>query len=447
MSRYVSLMLICCAALMMIVPVMGQDTDDTPTPPPLPELNLATNTPHPTVPPQLNLATNTPAATFTPSHTPTPSSTPTATATATSTATDTPSPTPTPVGPFLYPDGINSLTGLPYPSAAAMNRRNLIVKISNYPPVVRPQTNVNAADVVYEYEVEGGVTRFAAIYRSNAPSVVGPVRSGRLMDLHLVPMYESLFAYSGASAPVQQLILDQEWRWQVISPSIGDNCAEAGFCRVERPGYAFEHTLFVDTNKVWERADARGINLPYRAKGFAFSRFPDPGGQPAEDVFINWYGQITARWQYDDTTSRYLRFTDGVEHLDAADNSQLWADNLIILEVEHVERPDLFETESNTASIDINFFDQGRAYLLRDGVYYQGYWRRRSQDPGDAVQIIYGNNVPIMMKPGRTWVSVVRWFGDVTVREEKVDALGTATVVMSSATPTMTPSPTFTPTP
>jgi predicted phosphohydrolase len=65
---------------------------------------------------------------------------------------------------------------MPYPDAAAKNRRNLIVKISNYPPIVRPQTGVNLADVVYEYEVEGGVTRFAAIYRSNMPSRVSSQR-------------------------------------------------------------------------------------------------------------------------------------------------------------------------------------------------------------------------------------------------------------------------------
>jgi hypothetical protein len=233
----------------------------------------------------------------------------------------------------------------------------------------------------------------------------------------------------------------------VISPSIGDTCAEAGFCRVDRPGYAFEHTLFVDTNKVWERAEARGINTGYRAKGFAFNRTPDPGGQTARDIFINWYGQIQARWQYDAETARYIRFTDGVAHMDAANDTQLWADNLVVIEVEHVERPDLFEEESNTASLDINLFDQGRAYLFRDGQYYQGYWRRQDEDPGDALQLIYGNNAPMMMKPGRTWVAVVRWFGDVSIKEQPVDAFGTATVVMSSATPTMTPSPTFTPTP
>jgi hypothetical protein len=154
-----------------------------------------TNTPRPGLQEEFSFATNTPnRPTWTPSVSPTPTLTPTDTATSTSTptntatATDTPSPTPTPNGPFSYPEGINPLTGLPYPDEESMARRNLIVKISNYPPIVRPQSGVNTADVVYEYEAEGGVTRFAAIFRSHTAHHVGPVRSARLVDLELAPM-------------------------------------------------------------------------------------------------------------------------------------------------------------------------------------------------------------------------------------------------------------------
>lgn len=441
MRRLIIFGILCLIPLTL---ALGQD--DTPEPP---ALELATNTPRPAIPDGFQPATNTPPGpSATPTLTPTATSTPTATFTPsftptnTSTPTNTPSPTPTPIGPRFYPEGINPLTGLPYPNADALSRRNLLVKVSNYPPVVRPQSGINAADVVYEYEVEGGVTRFAAIYRSNAPDVVGPVRSGRLFDIELVTMYESLFAYSGASGPVQELILGQDWRFQIISPSIGDNCEEAGFCRVERPGIAFEHTLFVDTNKVWERATARGVNDGYRALGFAFNATPSPNGFPAQDVYIDWYGQTEARWQYDAENSRYVRFTDKVPHFDAADGQQLWAHNLLILEVEHIERPDLFEPGASNASLEIGLYEQGNAFLLRDGEYWQGFWRRRNLEDGEAVQVIFGDNTPIMMKPGRTWVSVVRWLGDVNIQAEPVDAMATAQVVIQSATPTATPSPT-----
>ncbi|MBI1281230.1 MAG: DUF3048 domain-containing protein [Anaerolineaceae bacterium] len=400
-----------------------------------------TNTPKPTV---FDFATNTPAGpTSTPSRTPTATNTPTATATAsftptaTPTATDTPSPTPTPNGPFSYPENINPLTGQEYPSQAAKERRNLIVKISNYPPIVRPQTGVNQADMVWEYETEGGVTRFAAIFRNNAPDHVGSVRSARLIDLELVPMYNALLAYSGTSAPIQKLILSSDFVYQTFSPLKGDNCEDAGFCRFPKGDLPFEHTLFLDTNLIWAKATRRNVNTGYKARGLAFNPTPDAGGQPAAEAYIDWYGQADARWQYDEATGHYLRFSDGVPHMDARDGKQLWADDLIILEVPHNDHPDIFDPGVKYLSIQIELWDQGRAYLLRDGQVFQGYWRRKDKEPGSALQLVYGNNIPMMVKPGRSWVSVVRGFGDVFINTTKADMVGTATAIANQATPTI----------
>jgi len=407
-------------------------------------INFATNTPAgPTATPtQTSTATTSPTATSSPTVTSSPTPTDTATPTATSTPlpTDTPTPTPTQVGPVSYPEGFNPLTGLPYPNEEAMARRNLIVKISNFPPAVRPQTGVNLADVVYEVEAEGGVTRFAAIYRSNAPERVGSVRSARLVDMELVMMYSALLAYAGTSEPIQQLIMSSDWVFQAFSPLKGDNCENAGFCRDERrPGVDFEHTLFLDTTVLYDLATRRNVNTGMRARGFAFSEVPDPDGSPANDIYIDWWDQANARWQYQPDSGRYVRFTDGVPHFDAGDGEQIWADNLVVIEVPHVRRPDLFPEGANYESIGIELWDQGRAYVMRDGVVYQGFWRRQDDNPGSALQLLYGNNTPIMLKPGRTWVSVVRGLGFVTMAEEYTDMPATATAIALTATPTIDP--------
>lgn len=433
-----------------VSPSVSAQQIDFSTNTPVPPGFFPTNTPVPS-------PTLTPTDTLTPTFTLTPSDTPTntLTPTATFTPTYTPSPTPTLVGPFDYPDGFSPLTGLPYPSEEARNRRNFIIKISNYPPVVRPQSGVNQADVVYEYEVEGGVTRFAAIFRNNAPDHVGPVRSGRLVDVELVQMYDALYGYSGASDPVNQLIRSQPWFPRVISPARGDNCEEAGYCRFPEDGKAFEHTLYVDMNLAWARATSRGgdVNTGRRARGFSFSDVPDPDAQTANDIFVDYYGQTDARWQYDPSSGHYLRFTDGVAHYDALDGQQLWADNVVVIEVEHEERPDLFEPESKSASQQIDLWGQGRAYVFRDGHWYQGYWRRDCkgtepdpqipadhEDPcwsraGDALQLLFGDNAPIHLKPGRTWVMVTRWMNYVNVSDTLADMPGTMTAMPPTPTP------------
>lgn len=371
---------------------------------------FATNTPKPTT---FSFITNTPQKTPTPSATATETPIP---------PTPTPTVTPTQVGPQTYPDGINSLTGLPYPSEEARNRRNLMVKISNFPPIVRPQSGINQADVVFEYEVEGAVTRFAAIFRTNAPTHVGPVRSGRLVDLQLAPMFNALWAYSGSSQPIMDIVLDGEktpWGFNIFSPQFGDNCEDSGFCRFPKEGLAFEHTLYLDTNILWEKATRRGVNLPERARGFAFSEEVPDSDFTANEIYIDFWGQLNALWTYDETTGRYFRSTDGEPHLDAVTDEQLWVDNLVIIQVPHNERPDLFEQESRTASLDITLWNQDdifqTAYVFRDGKQYDGLWNRPNTNMGTALQLMYRGGEPIRLKPGRTWVTIVRTVEQVTI--------------------------------
>lgn len=420
---------------------VGQDSDRSSDDDNLPSggFGFATNTPAGPTPTPTNTATATATATYTPTPTFTPSNTPT--------PTDTPTPTPTPNGPFWYPEGVNPLTGLMYPDEAAIARRNLIVKISNFPPLVRPQHGINSADVVYEYEAEGGVTRFAAIFRSQNPQRVGSIRSARLLDIELATMYNALLAYSGTSEPIQQLLLGEDFfNFQLISPSVGhsenqsNNCDDTPFCRnteLSANDTPREHTLFGNTNAMWDVAERQGTNTGYVAFGFAFSEDADDGGTPANDVFLEWWGQTDARWQFDEETGRYIRFTDGQPHFDAADGEQVWVDNLVIIEVPHVERPDLFPPGANYTSLGVELWGQGRTYVIRDGELFQGFWRRNeNRVSGQALQLIYGDNTPIMLKPGRTWVTVVRGLSNASIAEEYTDVSATATITALTPSPT-----------
>ncbi|HRL12631.1 MAG TPA: hypothetical protein PKX07_12175, partial [Aggregatilineales bacterium] len=71
------------------------------------------------------------------------------------------------------------------------------------------------------------------------------------------------------------------------------------------------------------------------------------------------------------------------------------------------------------------------------GQAYFGYWQRLDDNPGSALQIVYGNNTPMMMKPGRTWVSVVRSVNNASLSETYADMAATSTAV--ALTPSATP--------
>jgi len=336
-------------------------------------------------------------------------------------------------GPVSYPSGVNPLTGLPYPNEEARMRRNLIVKVSNWPPKVRPQHAINQADIVFEMESEGGVTRFAAIFRSNAPEKVGSVRSARLVDMELINMYAALLAYSGTSGPVRDLYKERIHRYLLLSPSLGDNCEGAGFCRDDSlSDLGYEHTLFGNTRQMWQTADIRDVNIGFRAAGFAFDLRKNEGGSDVNDIYINWYDRTDTRWQYDDSSDRYLRYSDGLPHFDAADGIQLWTDNLILLQATHNQRPDLFEPGAINESFEVALWGQGRALIMRGGKFYKGFWRRLSHNRGGALTLIDGDGRHIKLKPGRSWVTVMRSLADVVVSDAQANMNATATAIARS---------------
>jgi hypothetical protein len=431
MKRFIMLI---CTMLMLaavilsgVVPVNSAGTAPaTNTKRPLPATLPATNTPRATVKPVTQTPTVIPTKTLVPSKTPTFTKSPTLT----KTYTLTPSLTPTTIGPIEYPDNINTLTGLPYPNEEARNRRNLIVKVSNYTWIVRPQSGLDKADLVWEYEVEGGVTRFAAIYRSQDAPHVGSVRSARLPDLELMAMYQSLLAYSGANDNITKMIFEgnciepengrrvlcdpnnsnliqtEKRGYWALTPQRGVNCPP--FCRFNRPGLPTEHTLFANTAQVWEVATKWNVNTGIAARGFAFDKNPQSGGKAAKDIFIDWFGDQDARWQYNPTDNKYYRWNTGLPHIDADSGQQLTADNVVIIEAYHVERPDVYESESGSPAIDVQIWGQQKAWVFRDGVRYEGIWIRRNRERGALMLMTSDGKESIKLRPGNTWIEVVR---------------------------------------
>lgn len=355
-----------------------------------------------------------------------------------------PSITPTPNGPFEYSENINPLTGLPYPSDEARDRRNMIVKISNYPPVVRPQHGLSAADIVFEYEAEGGVTRFAAIYRSQNPGRIGSIRSARLVDLELVQMFQGLLVYSGSNDWIRQYILDADWRWWAITPHFNSYPCPT-FCRYPEEGKAFEHTLFGDTNGIWEEAERIDVNQGVKAVGLAFSETPDTGGSTATDIYLDWYSpQSDTRWQYNESDEKYYRWDSGLPHIDAASGEQISADNVVILEVWHVDRPDVYESEIGGIALEHQLWGYSRAWLFRDGRWYEGWWYRNRDYGSLQLRFDYRDReTPMHLKPGQTWFAIVRKTSayqtegpmfSVTISDVQVDASATAQAVSATST-------------
>lgn len=340
----------------------------------------------------------TPTETATAMVTARPSPTPlaaTATVAATPTAPTTPAPTPTPL-----PTHINPLTGLPVDDVAVLNRVPLAIKISNSKET-RPQSGLQAADLVFEHITEGRITRFTAVFYGNTPQRVGSVRSGRLIDLEIPAMYQAMFAYSGSSQGVAEQYRASDLYPQRIVADIG----KPYFYRMNIPNVATEHTLFADPKALWELAAQRGLGKPDYAKRMVFDITPPANGTPASFVNVAYLPTYCpAGWTYDATRGVWLRSIAGVPHKDALTGEQIHAANVVVLFAEHRETS-IIEDAFNHRSIQVNLMGSGEMLLFRDGVMVRGRWQRAARN--EMLTFTDAQGQPLPLKPGNTWFQVV----------------------------------------
>jgi hypothetical protein len=405
---------LCVISGLILLPLLGGCSPaPTPTPTPTKTPKLPTT---PTAPPTATPTLLPPTATPKPIATLTPISVqlPTATNTPLPPPTPTSMPTPTPEPEITSPPiDVCPLTGEGVSDAAVLERRPLAVKISNFPPIVRPQAGLSFADVVFEHLSEAGLTRLTAIFLCQDAEKVGSIRSARLIDLEIPAMFKAMFAYSGSSGGVKQKIQESDFFDRVISPDFG----HSGFVRIPSEGKAFEHTLFSDTPTLWKITEERGLNQRQDLSGWTFSEEPPKGGSPAVSMeFLYTPKYSSAEYQYDPERQAYLRSIFGEPHGDELTGEQIAARNVVALYANHVDT-DIVEDSTGPRiyySIEIQLWGEGKAIVFRDGLAFEGKWVRVQRNA--LIRFVDDAGNPIPLKPGNTWIQVVPLDFEIQVR-------------------------------
>jgi len=351
--------------------------------------------------------------------------TPTAAASPTRAATWTP--TPDARIQTTFAADVNPLTGAKVTDPNVLNRRPLAVKISNYPPEVRPQRGLSQADLVFEHILEG-VTRLTAVFYSQMPELVGSVRSARYLDLEIPLMYKSFFAYSGASGGIKLKIQNAPWFNRVMSPDFGVPDSGDPFARIPEGNKAYEHTLFAKPALLYKWVQTHGMdNSRQNLQGMAFSDVPIGSSQPASGVVISytWRSPHPAeivRWRYDTATGHYLRSTDGMPWTDANNNRPVSAANVIVVYANHVtdcqiqENPLGIDPDCKTPgqfSIQIQIWGEGPVQIIRDGKVQSGRWIRIN--PTDMLAFVGADGKPLPLKRGNSWFQMVPFDAQVQI--------------------------------
>ena len=286
------------------------------------------------------------------------------------------------------------------PSAGSTSRIGtggpIIIQIENSTqPTVRPQTGMQQADMVYEYISEFGIPRLSAIYWHPPSSLIGPVRSCRLITVQLEQMYRGMIYCSGAN----DYVLGQVWKW----PSVVYDYAYM-FAYMYRTGdRVAPHNVIARPDQVTTHTAQANLPALIYAIAPAHADVALPGATAATSVYI---AQHNATWRYDANSHEYLKWQDGVPFGNVG-TGQVHAKNLII---EHVTSY-LDRNPANTGvhrDYNTEYYElagEGTADIYSDGGMIHATWRHPNRD---LPVVYYGTDGnPIDLNTGLTWVHVI----------------------------------------
>jgi hypothetical protein len=308
-------------------------------------------------------------------------------------ATSTTSTTTTTVPPPIAP-----LTGLPDPGGAALTRPALTVKIENTPEAL-PQWGINQADVVYEEIVNGGITRLAAIFNSQAPAKVGPVRSVRPTDTQVVWPIGGIFAYSGGAAYAVASI-------ETAPVKLIDE-TNAGTAMFRDLSLEAPHNLFAIAPQLFALGKTLGA-APTPPPALFSYRSPDqkvPG--PSVASFVVQFPSIyPVTWTWDTTTLSWDRTLFGMPDVTGTGVRES-PKNVIVMYINYVNG---IGTMSSYGDLQ----GSGTAEVFTDGHEVRGTWSR-GPVKSDVIQYDTASGLPIALTPGQTWIELLDVGAAVTV--------------------------------
>ncbi|SEO02440.1 DUF3048 domain-containing protein [Cryobacterium sp. TMT1-3] len=279
------------------------------------------------------------------------------------------------------------LTGLTV-AAGSSAHPSLAAKVDNH-SAARPQVAIDRTDLVFEELVEGGITRYVAVWQSSIPDQVGPVRSIRPMDPDIIAPFGGLVAFSGG----QQRFVDAMNATGQVS-AIFDYDTTGLFSRSKAT--AAPHNVILAASEFVNRNASvapPAQQYAYAATLAGASAVVD--GAPISAINTRFSNSSARSWTWNAEAAAYLRAQDGAPDL-TADGAQLKATNVVVLRVNVSVDQSIPKTE---------LIASGEASISSGGKTLAATWSKTSQ--GMPIRLVDANGVTIRLAPGNTWFQLV----------------------------------------
>ena len=272
------------------------------------------------------------------------------------------------------------------------DQRPVAVMINNHPKA-RPQSGLYKADLVYEVLSEGTITRFLAIFQSDLPDTIGPVRSARDYYVDLSKGFESLYISHGWSPSAKEKLESGEADY--LNGLFYDGTL---FWRADHR--KAPHNSYISNENIVEGAVSNHFEITAEVEPFTFlsdEEVVSLQGEAAKKFVIKYDKSQTweAAYEYNQTNHSYSRYSNNEQTVDLETGEPISLSNILVVEMDHKRIDDY-----GRRGVDLT--SGGKAILLQNGIKQEVEWENRD---GRIIPIKNGEIVGFV--PGRTWVNIV----------------------------------------
>lgn len=287
------------------------------------------------------------------------------------------------------------LTDLPAPGGKVPTRDPLAVKIGNE-ETARPQSGLNEADIVFDTPAEGGIMRYIAVFQCNDAKSIGPIRSVRWVDWHVLQVFKHVaLAFVGGVNPNQEAVASL--------PFIDDANDFLHYGAYHHdPARTAPDATYSSTQALWSLFPKRAAPAPI----FRYtSALPADEAHNASSLAINFSAGTDVVWKWDASTGQWVHTYAGAgTDIDANTGQPVTATNIIVQIVHYTIGP-YVESTGGSGDVQSQTVGTEHGWIFRNGQYVRVTWHRASYN--STTTYLDAKNQVVGLAPGRTWVEYV----------------------------------------
>ena len=278
--------------------------------------------------------------------------------------------------------------------------RPIAVMINNNPYARPYHSGLQDAYLVYEIIVEGGITRYMAVFKDQDTAKIGSVRSSRHYFLDYALENDAVYVHWGWSPQAEQQI--KQYKVNNL-----DGIAYEGsyFFRDNSLKVAYEHRGFTSMELIKKGIAKKGYNdqstketlLNYSIDEVDLSKLE--GAVPADEVIIPYSGTITTSYKYDSANKVYLRYVNNKVHADYVTKEQFTAKNIITYKVKNWTM-----NTNDKGRQDIDNLGTGTGYYISDGYAVPIKWEKKYKTSQTKYMLMDGTEIKV--NDGNTYIQI-----------------------------------------